>query len=247
MWQACSDISLPIITFNLQFLAAFIYSCSRISANTLPIQKASLSERHTFSATTERVLMETRHPDAFGSLAHPAWACLWVPTEVIAPLVAGAQSGAVMVQSALPAQNVIAMLLRSATLSIISHVPDSAWLSSGHRVPCPSPARAVMDTPRGARGALFPSQPLPASSTMTELDEPRGCSSHGDLPALPRAPLQRGMARAPGSLGLYACTASADPSERQCGLSHRRWVHGAIGERLSLPGPRSPGRPLSPL
>lgn len=67
-----------IIPFNLQFLAAFIYSCSKISANTLPVQKAFSSERQTFSETTEEALMETRRPDPFGSFAHPAWTCPWV-------------------------------------------------------------------------------------------------------------------------------------------------------------------------
>lgn len=62
IWHTCSEISLLIITLNLQLLAVFIYSCSRVSANPSPIQKTSIAERQGFAETTERDLMEAECP-----------------------------------------------------------------------------------------------------------------------------------------------------------------------------------------
>lgn len=75
MWHTCSEISLLIITFNLQLLAVFIYSCSRVSANPSPTRKTSFAERQGFAEATERDLMETRCPNTLCSFANPAPQC----------------------------------------------------------------------------------------------------------------------------------------------------------------------------
>lgn len=107
------------------------------------------------------------------------------------------------------------------TQHCISGLPDSIWPSSPCRGLCPSPPRPGMDTPRRARGAASSSPPLPVSCIMTQLHRIRGCSSCGDISALPRVPLHRGVAWTPETSSLYNRTALADPLERWPWLSCR--------------------------
>lgn len=240
MWQICSNIALPIITFNLQFLAAFIYSHSRNSANTLPLQKAAFSERQTFPEMTERVLMETRHPDTFGSFAvQPGHApgCDWVPWALSVTVQALAlccrECRKVQSQCKLPSQG-------SGHLTKLSDVTEMlllcllpAWpilQDAGHAQTLPGQWGSCRE-----QGALWT---LPTSAHQLHHDLVawmKMCSSCGGLLTLPRALLHPGMALVLWSPGLYICTAMADPFGRWSGLICRCYQRPAILAQPSVP------------
>lgn len=168
MWQVCSNIALPIITFNLQFLAGFVYSRSRVPANTLPKQKASFSERQTFSEVTERVLMETRHSDTFVSFAtQPGCYCvpLSVPGCLLRHSLHAAGSASCPHRAMASSQN-IQMSLKCS--SKVSCLPDSSWLFRMQVMPKPSQGS---EEAAGSKGGCGLSPPLPSSYTMTQLHE----------------------------------------------------------------------------
>lgn len=208
MWQICSNISLPIITFNLQFLTAFVYSHSRIPANTLPIQKASFSKKQAFSEMTERVLMETKPPDTFSIFATQpdtslgATGCPWVFLGVswgAHSMLQGVQSGAVMVQSALTGQWPPHKAFRCHWNAPLYLLP--AWLilalqDAGQAQTLPGQCWIC----HREQGGLWT---LPTSAHQLHCDSApwmKRSSSCGDLLGLPRALLHPGMAWA------VACT-----------------------------------------
>lgn len=239
MWQICSNIALPIITFNLQFLAEFIYSRSRVPANTLPIQKASFSERQTFSEMTERVLMETRHSDTFVSFATQP-DCYCVPLSVPGCLLRHSLHAAGSAEccshcASCPHRSVAThktfRCRWSAPLKSPGCLPDSSWLSRMQVMPKLSQGS---ERAAGSKGGCGLSPPLPSSYTV------KMCSGCGGLLAFPRAPLHPGMAWALASPGLYTCTTLADPFGRWSGLVCRCQVCSATRDQPSLPSPQSP-------